>query len=53
VFAWDELGDDSLAMLLKFMPFNQWADLPLENLINNRDGHTPPAPTFILIGIKP
>jgi ESS family glutamate:Na+ symporter len=41
VFAWDELGDDSLAMLLKFMPFNQWADLPLENLINNRDGYTP------------
>lgn len=28
-------------MLLKFMPFNQWADLPLENLINNRDGYTP------------
>jgi glutamate:Na+ symporter, ESS family len=43
VFAWDELGDDSLAMLLKFMPCNQWAYLPLENLINNRDGHTPPS----------
>jgi glutamate:Na+ symporter, ESS family len=43
VFAWDELGDDSLAMLLKFMPCNQWAYLPLENLINNRYGHTPPS----------
>ena len=30
-------------MLLKFMPCNQWAYLPLENLINNRDGHTPPS----------